>query len=155
MRMPRRIALSIVTAVALAGLGIVGAQNASNPRRPIIMQADQFDLLNDKGKVVASIAAVPQGYPGIAIQYGADRKVTTQMYWIEPGSLYILHEDRQGRFNAALMLDPKDGRAHFGIEDTVAKSGIEFGIGDKGEPYILRRDKSGAVHVESTTSAPP
>lgn len=136
-------------AIILAALSYV--HNAPPaPASQRVIQAGQFDILNVRGDVVASIAAIPEGYPGICFRVGKDQPWTTQIYGLESGAFVILQRDGVMRYEANLMLDPQQHDASLSITDTNTHSAIRLGIDNKGEPYIQRSGKEGKWRIPTT-----
>jgi len=136
----------VMGAIAAGFLGgsLAGVSNAQKapPETRIIVKAHEFQILDERGDPKLAIAAMGEGWPGIAIARG-DTGVGFASLWTLPNGNVVLSIDGVGQNTASLFLD-RDGSTRFALGSVNKKTGrVALGLRADGAAYIEVKDKDG------------
>ncbi|MFQ5501717.1 MAG: hypothetical protein ACE5EQ_05375 [Phycisphaerae bacterium] len=126
------------TLAVLAGIIVVSGSipscGAPHAKTEDVIRAHRFEIVNDKQEIVASLAAIPEVYPGFLITLGDDRMARIALYDLPNGAVVITLDDRAQLLTFGVSLDP-EGTSKVGFEFSDGNASSSLGISSSGSPF--------------------
>lgn len=132
--------------------GVISSQLIAGPTpcksgKHLVVQAEVFQLINRDGKVVASLSAMQDNLPGIALSFGENPMAVASMIVAENGLLNLQFGGPDQQSEAGLVLSKHDG-AFLEIGKWQGTARVTLGLSASGDPSLKLTNAKGTSTVK-------